>query len=142
MVVSRLANTLSGESRFITQRVMSTLSDVYIHSVLPVVAVESSVVDGFADVSRFDVVRFGKVSDRSTDTKNLVMSTRGETHVLHRVFQHRFGVGFELTVLSNLLRLHLPVDSHRSTSKTICLKLTSHDDSFTDLLAGCSVRSI
>lgn len=54
---------------------------------MPVVAVECSVVDGFAEVGDGDLVAVGQVRDGAADAEDFVVSTGGEAHVFHGLFQ-------------------------------------------------------
>ena len=54
---------------------------------LPVVAVECSVVDGFAEVGDADVFAFDEVSDGAADAEDFVMSACRQAHVFHGLFE-------------------------------------------------------
>ena len=54
---------------------------------LPVVAVESSVVDGFAEVGDADVFAVGEVGDGAADAEDFVMCAGGQAHVFHGLFE-------------------------------------------------------
>jgi hypothetical protein len=56
-------------------------------SVLPAGAIQSAVVDGFAQVFGRDFFLFCEVRDGPADPKDLVMSSCRQTHVFHRSFQ-------------------------------------------------------
>lgn len=73
---------------------MATLSRTYwrdrasaTERLLPIVAIEGSVVDGFAEVCDADVFAFGEVGDGAADAKDFVVSAGGQAHIFHRLLQ-------------------------------------------------------
>lgn len=72
----------------------------------PIVAVERTVVDGFADVCGIDVFTSGKIGDGAGDFQDAVVGACGKALAVHRFFEQRFAFGVERAVLANLCRRH------------------------------------
>src|SRR5689334_8413701 len=75
----------------------------------PVGAVQSSVLDGFAEMARLDICLAVKVRNRSRHLQDAVMRPRGQSQSRDGVLQQLFALGRNYAILAKHLRHHLRV---------------------------------
>ncbi len=72
----------------------------------PIVAVERSVIYGFADVGCVDIFAAGKVGDGAGNLQYAVVCAGGKALPMHCFFEQGFTLGVESTEFSNLCGRH------------------------------------
>src|SRR5712692_5065212 len=75
----------------------------------PVGAIQRSVLDGLAEMTRLDASPTIQVRDRARDLQDTVMGPRGKPESSDGVFQQLFALGRNRAMLADRLRHHLRV---------------------------------
>lgn len=76
---------------------------------LPHLAIEHAIVDGFLDVDSLDRFAGFEVGDGSRDAEHFVMGAGGQAEFIHAVTQEFLAVGFEPAVSPDLTGCHVGV---------------------------------
>jgi len=78
----------------------------------PIGAVQSAVLNGFAEVPRFHILRAVQIGNGASDFQDAVMRARRKAHAGDRILQHLFAVFADRAEFADQLGRHLRVGKY------------------------------